>query len=201
MPIDLQAIRAAFGQAFLSENASERIIDLLVPVLRSQADIGPEDVGWAYWNVCDSYALLRKPAEQYGYHLAFSEWAQAALAPERQHWVVSDSSQARTLLLGGYGDFWWSVYRRANAQAPRDADNRSVRFESHRATADAFNAYGAYGRVEKALDRLDALLAEDPDWGAHEFATATSLELTIQLAAAADRRDRLPSFARRLSRS
>lgn len=197
MASDMKAIQREFQSAFSFDNASERIIGLLVPLLGSSGDMDPDDMGWIYWNICDCYALLRKPNEQYAVHAEFAEWAQTVLSPVRQHWVVSDSSQLRTLIMGGYSDFWWSVYQRANEQAPRIEENRSVRFEAHRAAASAYNANGVLNRSRDALDLLDALLAEDDQWNGHDFALATSLELQIEWAGAREDRDGLARLAER----
>lgn len=193
----MKAIQREFQSAFSFDNASERIIDLLVPLLGSLGDIDSDDRGWIYWNICDRYAVLRKPNEQYAVHVEFAEWAQSALSLTRQHWVVSDSTQLRTLIMGGYGDFWWSVYQRANEQAPRIEENRSVRFEAHRAAASAYNANGILDRSKDALDRLDTLLAEDNQWNGRDFALATSLELQIEWAGARKDRSSLARLAER----
>src|SRR5690606_3185121 len=163
MTPDIQAIKESYRR-LLAEGAKEGIIELLTPVLRSPASLPAEDVGWAYWNVCDNYALLRKAREQLAYQTAFYEWSRAALPAHQWHWVVSDGTQAMTLISGGYLDFWWNCYRDANERAPQAADNRTVRFESHRANAAAYTRFREFGHAKTALQSLEALLAEDPLW-------------------------------------
>lgn len=200
MAVNMKAIHQEFQNAFSFDNSSERIVELLIPLLHSQPDLDPDDMGWVYWNLCDSYALQRKPNEQYAIQVEFVEWAKSALSSSRQHWVVTDSSQCRTLIMGGYGDFWWGVYKRANDQATRGEDNRAVRFEAHRAAASAYNAHRVLDRSEEALNSLDALMAEDTQWRGYDFALATSLELKIELAGALDDRVTLVSLAERQER-
>lgn len=180
MPPDIQAIKSELGR--LSNN--EAIIDLLLPLLRHKATLPADDIGWAFWNICDCYAMLRKAKEQYAYQSEFHEWSKSGLPSLKHHWVVSDGTQAMTLISGGFIDFWWNCYQFANQSAPQIAENRTVRFESHRANAAAYTHFREFSRAETALQSLEAVLSEDPLWSNHDFATATWITLLIEYYAA-----------------
>lgn len=179
MPHDIPTVKGEFRR-LLSDDAKEAIVDLLVPLLRSRATLSADDAGWAFWNVCDCYALLRKAKDQYSYQSEFYEWSKSALPSLRFHWVVSDATQALTLIDGGFLDFWWNCYQFANESVPRIAENRTVRFESHRANAAAYTHFREFSRAETALRSLEAVLSEDPLWINRDFATVTWITLLIE---------------------
>jgi len=163
----------------ITENAHPEIIKLLVS-LRAKVDLSIDDAGWALWNICDRYALMRDATNQHKYQLEFHEWSKTHLFPLRLHWVVSDGTQALTLIDGGFLEFWWNCYEFANAHAPLVPENRTVRFESHRANAGAYSRFREFARAETALNAMERLLAEDPKWCNREFAAATFKTLLIK---------------------
>jgi pentatricopeptide repeat protein len=134
--------------------------------------------------------MLRDAKNQYPYHLEFHEWSKTNLYPLRLHWVVSDGTQALTLIQGGCGGFWWEWYEFANGTAPKVPENRTARFESHRATAAAYTHFKEFHRAEVALDTMETLLSEDPGWSNREFATITWYTLLVEFYGAQDQVER-----------
>jgi tetratricopeptide (TPR) repeat protein len=172
MSHDIQSIKVEYIR-LLNQDAKQAIIDLLAPLVHSRDDLSLNDKGWSFWNICDNYAMLRKPREQHAVQAEFYEWSKSSLPPLRQHWVVTDATQAMTLIDGGYLDFWWSCYQSANESAPRLLENRTVRFEAHRANAAAYTHFREFKHAETALEALNAVLSEDPLWVNRDFAQNT----------------------------
>lgn len=159
----------------LRQGAAHQDIIALLMRLRATEELSADDVGWVLWNLCDQYAMVRDAERQYRYQREFRALVETH-APERLHWVVSDSTQALTLIACGYGDFWWDTS--ANALVPRVPETRNVRFESHRATAGAFTR-SDLERATVALEACAALLAEDLAWVNRDFASATLRTLLV----------------------
>lgn len=172
---DIQAIKRDFSRL----NTHAAIIELLLPLLDPETSISADDKGWAFWNVCDRYAMLRNAKDQHRYQSEFFEWSKSALPSLRFHWVVSDGTQAMTLIAGDFLDFWWNCYQFANESVPRVAENRTVRFESHRANAAAYTHFQEFSRAETALQSIEAVLSEDSTWLNRNFATVTYTTLLI----------------------
>ena len=168
--------KARFRELLRQGAPHQEIVALLVRY-RATEESSWDDAGWALWNICDRYALLRDADSQYPYQREFRAFAETH-APERMHWVVSDATQALTLISGGYGEFWWDTYLSASAHAPRVPETRNVRFESHRVTAAAFTR-SDLERANVALEACEAVLSEDPAWVNRDFASVTSKTLLV----------------------
>jgi hypothetical protein len=147
--------------------------------LQAKEELSIEDTGWILWNICDRYAMRRDAQNQFPYQSEFHTWVGTHFSPERLHWVVSDGTQARTLIDGGYLFPWWQWYLDANERAPRIEGNRNVRFESHRATADALTYFAEFEKAEFSLAALENLLQEDLEWDNYNFAEATYRTILI----------------------
>ncbi|MBX3084351.1 MAG: hypothetical protein KF716_22130 [Anaerolineae bacterium] len=176
---DIQAIRDEFRRLHRAD-LKEAVIALLVPLVNAKEQRSTDDIGWAYWNICDCYAMLRQAEIQQSYQADFFAWCKTALPPLRRHWVLSDGTQAMTLINGGFGDFWWDCYQDANENAPHVAENRTVRFESHRANAAAHTYFREFSRAEAALRSIEEVLSEDSAWTNRDFATVTLITLQIE---------------------
>ena len=168
--------KARFRELLRQGAPHQDIIALLVR-LRDTEGLSVDDAGWALWNICDRYAMLRDADPQFRYQREFRALVETHV-PERLHWVVSDSTQALTLVAGGYKDFWRDAYILANAHAPRVPETRNVRFESHRATASVFTK-SDLERAAVALEACEAVLSEDPAWVNRDFASVTSKTLLV----------------------
>lgn len=174
------AIEQAKGtfRGLIARNAHQETIDLLLS-LRDGNQLGLDETGWALWNLCDRHALLKRAEAQYGYQLEFWQWCGAHF-PSRLHWVVSDATQANTLINGGHLAAWWEWYDLANRECPRTAENRAVRFESHRANTSAYTRFKEFEKAETAIQETRRLLEEDPTWCNRGFATACFHTLLLE---------------------
>lgn len=199
MPHDVEAIKSEFGRVQGDQGIAAGV-DLLVSALRSGMTLSADDKGWMLWNICDGYAMLRNATEQHRYQAEFYEWSLRDLLPLRRHWVVSDATQAMTLINGGFVEFWWSCYQSTNASAPQVAENRAVRFESHRANAAAYTRFREFSRAETALRLLEALLSEDANWVNRDFATVTMYTLRIEYYAALEQPEQIARETEALDR-
>lgn len=108
--------------------------------------------GFCYWNISDSYAMLRKPNEQYDNHLKFSKFLES-MELKYRFWAVCDTTQRFTLELGGYGDFWWELYKNAVKSNPNTAEIEYIAFDTH------VSAISVNPKVKTAKSNL--LLARD----------------------------------------
>ncbi len=175
---DFEKAKQAFRHLLDKDADHREIIDLLIPLNRKE-DLPPDERGWVLWNICDRFAMLRDAKNQYLYQSEFYEWSKLSLPPLRLHWVISDGTQAGTLIHGGFLESWWHWYEFANEHCPRISDNRTVRFESHRANATAYTHFSQIGRAEHALNAIEDLLSEDGAWPNHDFAAVTFRTLMI----------------------
>ena len=128
MKIDLECAKQEFYKLRIQDFGSERVLELLLEI-HDNAQLTPDDMGWALWNICDRYALAHDPNTQHRYQTEFFELVKTNF-PERAHWVVSDGTQANWQIRGGFLDFWWGCYQFANENAPLTPENRAVRFEA-----------------------------------------------------------------------
>ena len=193
MQIDLDNAKKEFRRL----DRGERMLELLLS-LHENAELTPDDRGWALWNICDLYACAREASTQHKYQSQFFELARSSF-PERAHWVVSDGTQALTLTHGGFGHFWSGCYDFANENAPRVAENRTVRFESHRANAGFCTKHDHLGQFRNsALEAMASLLEEDPGWRNREFAGVTYMTLLVDFYGATGQVDKVNEAGKNL---
>jgi hypothetical protein len=174
----IETVKSTFQKLLIDDGNLEASIELFNK-LRAEEKLSHEDTGWILWNICDGYAMRRDAQNQFPYQSEFYKWVNAHFYPERLHWVVSDGTQARILIDGGYLYPWWQWYLYANEHAPRVEQNRNARFESHRATADALTFFTEYEKAEVPLKALDDLLEEDSAWTNYDFAEVTFRTILI----------------------
>lgn len=105
------------------------IIEYLSSIIASN-DADDMLAGFCYWNISDSYAMLRKPEEQYDNHFNFSKLLES-MDLKYRFWAVCDATQRFTLELGGYGDFWWELYKNAMRLNPDTAEIERIVFDTH----------------------------------------------------------------------
>lgn len=168
---DIQKIHNEFC-LHQAKNEHAAIVSILIPLLDCN-NLEKEELGWAFWNICDRLALQRKWDEQIGFQKRFFEFIEKVLGPDYLHWVVSDGTQAMSLISGGYIEDWVRWYDHANRIAKGTAANRGIRFESHRAFVSSFTRFGEAELALNALNALEALLDEDPAWANKDFAVCT----------------------------
>ena len=90
-----------------------------------------EDIGFCYWNISDSYALLRDGHSLYLNHKKFYEH----IINEDScylYWLVCDATQRLALEKDGYCSFWWDLYMEAVEQNP-NSNYHFAEFNVHRA--------------------------------------------------------------------
>lgn len=174
----VENVENTFQKLLLEDLNLEASIELF-KALTAEEKLSNEDTGWILWNLCDGYAMRRDAQNQFQYQSEFYRWVNTHFYPERLHWVVSDGTQARTLIDGGYLYPWWQWYIDANERAPIIEQNRNARFESHRATGDALIFFAEYEKAELSLRALEDLLKEDSAWTNHDFAEVTYRTLLI----------------------
>ncbi|MCG3087689.1 tetratricopeptide repeat protein [Sporosarcina cyprini] len=165
----------------LQDDKLEEIVELLYDFKHSRR-LTTDEMGWVYWNISDAYAVQRKPQMVYDNHIQFVKWGEEALFPDRLHWFVSDTTQALTLSLGNYFEEWFDWYVYACQHSTRTAENRAVRFESHRAAIGSLLKLKKITPIEVPFSHMDQLLQEDHDWENQTFATFTYYTLLIEKA-------------------
>lgn len=115
-----------------SQNKREEKIVLFIDLLKS-ADLTDTEKCWAYWNISDNLALLRKSNDELLNHKKFEN--QLSLMDKKYlFWIVSDATQKLTLLKGGYEQYWIDLYDYACKFSSKLKETARIRFESHRAT-------------------------------------------------------------------
>lgn len=112
-----------------SQNNLDGIIKYLSSVLLTD-NIDNLLAGFCYWNISDSYAMQRKSEEQYANHLNFCKMLDT-MDSKYKFWSVCDATQRFTLELGGYGDFWWELYKKAVDLNPETTDIERIVFDTH----------------------------------------------------------------------
>ncbi len=110
------------GQRSAMSAEEKREKDLkLISFLQSSLDNDElttiEDIGFAYWNISDNFALLRDNDGIYNNHRQFANFL-SNKPSIYLYWLVLDATQRFTLELGEHDDFWWQLYKNATASNP-----------------------------------------------------------------------------------
>ena len=112
---------------------SQNNLDGIIKYVSSILSINNADnllAGFCYWNISDSYAMQRKSEEVYANHLDFCKMLDT-MDSKYKFWSVCDATQRFTLELGGYGDFWWELYKKAIDLNPETTDIVRIVFDTH----------------------------------------------------------------------
>lgn len=108
------------------------VIDFLQPALYGNVLKGTEEIGFAYWNISDSFAMLRDSGNLYKNHREFANFLKDK--PSKYLFCpVSDATQRFALELGGFADFWWDCYRNASSKNAGMSGIEAITFECHNA--------------------------------------------------------------------
>lgn len=108
------------------------VIDFLQPALYGNVLKGTEEIGFAYWNISDSFAMLRDSESLYKNHREFADFLKDK--PSKYlFWPVCDATQRFTLELGGFADFWWDCYKTALSKNVNMNGIEKITFECHNA--------------------------------------------------------------------
>jgi tetratricopeptide (TPR) repeat protein len=157
------------------------IVNLLSDYIKTN-DLPMDEIGWAYWNISDSYAMMRVADLEYENHVKFVNWGKQVLYPERLHWFVSDATQALTLSLSKENHFekWYEWYLYACKHSSKTEENRGVRFESHRAAAGAAIILKRIDKFDIPFKNMHEVLQEDRSWTKRLFAEIEYLSLSLE---------------------
>lgn len=108
------------------------VIDFLQAALRGNELEGTEEIGFAYWNISDSFAMLRDSGNLYKNHCEFADFLKDK--PSKYlFWLVCDATQRFTHELGGFADFWWDCYKSALSKNAGINGIEAITFECHNA--------------------------------------------------------------------
>ena len=108
------------------------VIDFLQAALRGNELEGTEEIGFAYWNISDSFAMLRDSGNLYKNHCEFADFLKGK--PSKYlFWLVCDATQRFTHELGGFADFWWDCYKSALSKNAGINGIEAITFECHNA--------------------------------------------------------------------
>ena len=105
------------------------VIEYMNLLLSSGEATDFKDKCFCYWNISDSYAMLRRPTELYKNHLNFAEYVFNGDKIYR-FWPISDCTQR---FAGGYENFWHDLYKVAVENTPITKENYRIAYETHRA--------------------------------------------------------------------
>lgn len=106
------------------------VIDFLQAALRSNELEGTEEIGFAYWNISDSFAMLRDSGSLYKNHCEFADFLKDK--PSKYlFWLVCDATQRFTHELGGFADFWWDCYKNALSKNAGMSGIEEITFKCH----------------------------------------------------------------------
>ena len=108
------------------------VIDFLQAALRGNELEGTEEIGFAYWNISDSFAMLRDSGNLYKNHCEFADFLKDK--PSKYlFWLVCDATQRFTHELGGFADFWWDCYKSTLSKNAGISGIEAITFECHNA--------------------------------------------------------------------
>ncbi len=108
------------------------LIDYLQTALKNNELKETEEKGFAYWNISDSFAMLRNSDGLYKNHSEFAKFL-SEKPSKYLLWLACDATQRFTLELGGFGDFWWNCYKTAISKNTAIKAVEPITFECHNA--------------------------------------------------------------------
>lgn len=88
--------------------------------------------GFCYWNISDSFAMLRDSKALYKNHCEFAKFL-SDKPSKYLLWLACDATQRFTLELGGFGGFWWNCYKTAISKNTAIKAVEPITFECHNA--------------------------------------------------------------------
>lgn len=133
---NFKKLKFACERALFSQEEKRKqdlaVIDFLQAAIHSNELEGTDEIGFAYWNISDSFALLRDSNNLYKNHCEFADFLKDK--PSKYlFWPVSDATQRFTLELGGFADFWWDCYKSALSKNVGMSGIGAITFECHNA--------------------------------------------------------------------
>ncbi|WP_019507323.1 hypothetical protein [Pleurocapsa sp. PCC 7319] len=141
----------------------EAIIDLLENYLR--ADLKVEERIWAWWNLVDNLAMLRRCNDAVTQQENYLKWAISSnLASKYILEVMNDGTQALCWLQLNRLDDWINIFNQLIDNTEPSQENRLARFYYFRTAARIFSTATRYKLAEDAIAKLKNLLLENINW-------------------------------------
>ena len=141
----------------------EAIVDLLENYLR--ADLKVEERVWAWWNLVDNLAMLRRCNDAVTQQENYLKWAISSnLASEYILEVMNDGTQALCWLQLNRLDDWINIFNQLIDNTEPSQENRLARFYYFRTAARIFSTATRYKLAEDAIAKLKNLLLENINW-------------------------------------
>ena len=157
-PESLRLARSVFVRQWDMEAMTQllaRYLTLALPV---------EEEFWARWQYADALSILGRHAESFEVQAELLEWTRQHLSPQWLPEVIHDSTMFSSWNATGRRDEWLAVYEHIDVTAPATAENRVFRYEMNFTALQIFDQLAADDAHARARRRLEAILAEDPDW-------------------------------------
>ena len=175
---------------FLQEEKRKQdlaVIDFLQAALHSNELEGTDEIGFAYWNISDSFALLRDSNNLYKNHCEFADFLKDK--PSKYlFWPVSDATQRFTLELGGFADFWWDCYKNALSKNVGMSGIGAITFECHNAALSVTPAVKTpVGYLELAKNNFRSFLEANESSDNYIFYETLYYALCLKAFGSADR--------------
>ncbi|MDJ0595647.1 MAG: hypothetical protein QNJ72_37640 [Pleurocapsa sp. MO_226.B13] len=141
----------------------EAIVDLLENYLRS--DLAVEERAWAWWNLVDNLALLRRCSDAVTQQEDYLKWAISSnLDSQSILKVMNDGTQALCWLRLDRLDDWINIFNRLIDRTKPSQENRLACFYYFRTAARLFSTATRYQLAEDAISQLKKLILEDVNW-------------------------------------
>lgn len=114
---------------------AEQNLGAMIEYLSSFLQTENEDTlfaGFCYWNISDSFAMLKNSDGLYKNHSEFAKFL-SDKPSKYLFWLACDATQRFTLEFGGFGDFWWNCYKTAVSKNTATKEIEPITFECHNA--------------------------------------------------------------------
>ncbi len=148
------------------EKADRDLILYLQSLLESNQITDFEDIGFCYWNISDSFAMLGDGNALLLNHKKFYDFVKQE-DHKYLHWLVCDATQRLTLEHTGSYDFWWDIYKTATSFETRP-ENFFVEFTSFRA-ALYFSSLVSSDDIKYSVERFSQFLEKTKNCDEYSF--------------------------------
>lgn len=134
-----------------------QIIDLLKQVINDESN-KVDDIVWAYWNISDRFALLRRHDNTYKNHLSFESYLSKLDNDNYKLMLICDTTQRLSLTEGGYYNYYKYLFIKLINNIKINDDNYIIYFECLR-TALYDKVYSCDDEIRNiALLKLEKLI-------------------------------------------
>ena len=150
-------------------------IRLLGKYLEQQLPV--EEEAWARWELVDSLAILGAAPGGFDWcaraveaQREFAAFAERNMSAHELPWAWHDSTMAGAWCTAGLREEWLATVEPVIANAVVVPENRSDRYELLNTAASIYDIAGKPDRVDRLLDEMRRVLAEDPEWHERQWA-------------------------------